>query len=147
MPCVSNISSSVPPESQAGLLGLQNNKIIIEFRIVMGLHSASSAMINSGNIIAELKHSPITVPNSNNPSSRENLVVRQYDHTTIQGATFSMRGQLYHRHYLSHYEMDGRGRKVMRRRDCVHNLDTPLMCAKTPSHDDKVRILERRAAV
>ena len=30
MPCVSNISSSVPPESQAGLLGLQNNKIIIE---------------------------------------------------------------------------------------------------------------------
>ena len=28
MPCVSNISSSVPPESQAGLLGLQNNKII-----------------------------------------------------------------------------------------------------------------------
>ena len=75
MPCVSNISSSVPPESQAGLLGLQNNKIIIEFRIVMGLRSASSAMINSGNIIAELERSPITIPNSSNPSSRENLVV------------------------------------------------------------------------
>ena len=30
MPCVSNIFSPVPPESQAGLLGLQNNEIIIE---------------------------------------------------------------------------------------------------------------------
>ena len=35
----------------------------------------------------------------------------------------------------------------MRRRDCVRNLDTPLVCAKTQSDDDKVGILERRATV
>ena len=34
-----------------------------------------------------------------------------YDRTTVQGATFSMRGQLYHGHYLSHYVMEGRGRR------------------------------------
>ena len=47
----------------------------------------------------------------------------------VQGATFSMRLQLYHGHYLSHYVMEGR-EKVMRRRDCVRNLDTPLVCAR-----------------
>ena len=30
---------------------------------------------------------------------------------TVQSATFSMRGQLHYGHYLSHYVMDGRGRR------------------------------------
>ena len=35
----------------------------------------------------------------------------------------------------------------MRRRNCVRNLDTPISVRQeTPSDDDKVRILERRAA-
>ena len=56
-------------------------------------------------LIAELaERSPITIRNSSNPSS-----VRPYDRTTVQGATFSMRGQLYHGHYLSHYVMEGEG--------------------------------------
>ena len=41
-----------------------------------------------------------------------------------------MRGQLYRGHYLSYYVMEGRREKVMRRRDCVRNLDTSLVCAK-----------------
>ena len=48
---------------------------------------------------------------------------------TVQGATFSMRGQLHCWHYLSHYVLEGLGRKAMRRRDCVRNLDTPSVCA------------------
>ena len=61
-------------------------------------------------MIAELvERSPITIQNSSNPSSQKNLVVRPYDRTTVQGATFSMRGQLYHGHYLSHYVMKGEG--------------------------------------
>ena len=35
------------------------------------------------------------IQNSSNPSSRENLDVRPYDRTTVQGVTFNMRGQLY----------------------------------------------------
>ena len=36
----------------------------------------------------------------------------------------------------------------MRRRNCVRNLDYPISVRQeTPSDDDKVRILERRAAV
>ena len=47
-------------------------------------------------MIAELEeHSPIILQNSSNPSSRKNLDVRPYDPTTVQGATFNMRGQLY----------------------------------------------------
>ena len=50
------------------------------------------------------EHSPIIVQNSSNPSSRKNLDVQPYDcmtvRPTVQGATFSMLGQLYHRHYL-----------------------------------------------
>ena len=39
--------------------------------------------------IAELTEcSPIILQNSSNPSSRKNLDVRPYNHTTIQGATF-----------------------------------------------------------
>ena len=46
-------------------------------------------------IIAELaERSPIIIQNSSNPSSRKNLDVRPYDRTTVQGATFNMRGQL-----------------------------------------------------
>ena len=48
---------------------------------------------------AELaEHSPIIIQNSSNPLSWKNLDVRPYDCTTIQGATFNMRGQLYCRH-------------------------------------------------
>ena len=55
--------------------------------------------------IAELaERSPLIIQNSSNPSCRKNLAVRPYDRTTVrptvQGATFSMRGQLYHGHYL-----------------------------------------------
>ena len=32
------------------------------------------------------------------PSSRKNLDLRPYDRTTVQGATFNMRGQLYRGH-------------------------------------------------
>ena len=36
------------------------------------------------NMIAELaEHSPIIIQNSSNPSSRKNLDVRPYDHTTV----------------------------------------------------------------
>ena len=64
----------------------------------------------------------------------DRTTARPYDRTTVrptlQGATFSMRGQLYHRHYLSPYVMEGAREKVMRRRDCARNLDTPLVCAR-----------------
>ena len=36
--------------------------------------------------------------NNRNPSSRKNLDIRPYDRTTIQGATFNMRGRLYRGH-------------------------------------------------
>ena len=50
-------------------------------------------------LIAELAEcSPIIIKNSSNPSSQKNLDVQLYDRTTVQGATFNMRGQLYHRH-------------------------------------------------
>ena len=42
--------------------------------------------------------SPIIIQNSSNPSNRKNLDVQPYDHTTVQGATFNMHGQLYCRH-------------------------------------------------
>ena len=47
-------------------------------------------------VMAELaERSPIIIQNSSNPSSRKNLDVRLYDRTTVQGATFNMRGQLH----------------------------------------------------
>ena len=50
-------------------------------------------------LIAELaEHSPIIIQNSSNPSSWKNLVVRPHDHTTVQGATFNMCGQLHRVH-------------------------------------------------
>ena len=45
-------------------------------------------------IIVELR-SLIIIQNSSNPSSQKNLDVRPYNCTTVQGATFSMSGQLY----------------------------------------------------
>ena len=45
-----------------------------------------------------LDRSSINIQNSSNPSSQKNLVVRLYECTTVQGATFNMHGQLYHRH-------------------------------------------------
>ena len=49
--------------------------------------------------MAELaERSPIIIQNSSNPSSRKNLDVRPYGRTTVQGATFNMRGQLYRGH-------------------------------------------------
>ena len=42
--------------------------------------------------------SPIIIQNSSNPSGRKNLDVRPYDRTTVQGATFNMRGHLYRGH-------------------------------------------------
>ena len=48
---------------------------------------------------AELaERSPISIQNSSNPSSRKNLDVRAYEGTTVQGATFDMRGQLHRGH-------------------------------------------------
>ena len=44
------------------------------------------------------EHSPIIKQNSSNPSGQKNLVVQLYNCITVQGATFNMRGQLYHRH-------------------------------------------------
>ena len=49
--------------------------------------------------MAELaERSPIIIQNSSNPSGRKHLDVRPYDRTTVQGATFNMRGQLYREH-------------------------------------------------
>ena len=44
------------------------------------------------------ERSPIIMQNSSNQSSRKNLGVRPDDRTTVQGATFNMRGQLYRGH-------------------------------------------------
>ena len=51
-------------------------------------------------IIAELaERSPIILQNgSSNLSSRKNLDLQPYDCLTLQGVTFNMHGQLYHRH-------------------------------------------------
>ena len=50
-------------------------------------------------ILAEIAEcSPIIIQNSSNSSSQKNLDVRLYNRTTIQGATFNMRGQLYRGH-------------------------------------------------
>ena len=55
-------------------------------------------------IIAELaERSPIIIQNRSNPSSRKKLDVRPYDRTTVQGATFNMRGQLYRGHAKATY--------------------------------------------
>ena len=56
-------------------------------------------MVIDKTLIAELaERNPIIIQNGSNPSSRKNLDVRPYDRTTVQGATFNMRGQLYRGH-------------------------------------------------
>ena len=58
-----------------------------------------------------------------------------------------MRGQLYHGHYLSHYVWKGEGEANAQAR-LRALLGYPISVRQeTPSDDDKVRILERRAAV
>ena len=47
-------------------------------------------------LVAELAEcSLIIIQNNSNLSSQKNLDVRPYGHTTVQGATFNMHGQLY----------------------------------------------------
>ena len=41
---------------------------------------------------SERERSPINIQNSSNPSANK---IWMYDHTTIQGATFNMHGQMY----------------------------------------------------
>ena len=57
---------------------------------------------------------------------------------SAQGASFSMRGQMYREDYLN-----GRAReKVMCRRDCLRNLDTPFVRQEAPADDNEVCLLE-----
>ena len=50
-------------------------------------------------IVALAERNPIILQNdSSNLSSWKNLDLQPYDCTTVQGVTFNMHGQLYHRH-------------------------------------------------
>ena len=56
----------------------------------------------------------IIIINSSNNSSNTHQAEKfglETVRPALQGATFGMRGQLYHGHYLSHYVMEGRGRR------------------------------------
>ena len=56
--------------------------------------------ISDTSLIAELaERSPIFIQISSNQLSRKNLDVRSYDPTTVRGATFNMRDQLYRGHF------------------------------------------------
>ena len=72
---------------------------IVKFDFVLCLFSLTDLCES---IIAELaERSSIIIQNgssNSNPSSRKNLDLRPYDRTTVQGATFNMRGQLYRGH-------------------------------------------------
>ena len=103
-------------------------------------------------LIAELaERSLIIIQNSSNPSSRKKsgcTTVRPYDRTsvlpyhrttvrpTVQGATFSMRSQLYHRHYLIISPLHGHGE--------VAN-ENPLILSRTLSIVGALVLLKRRA--
>ena len=63
------------------------------------------------------------------------MTVRPYDHMNIQGATFSMRGQLYHRHYLIISPLHGH-REVAN--------ENPLILPRTLSIVGALDLLERR---
>ena len=76
------------------------------------------------------KRSPIIIHNCSNPSSRKKIGC-----TTIQGATFSMRGQLYHGHYLIISLLDGHGE--------VAN-EYPLILPRTLSIVRALVLLKRR---
>ena len=89
-------------------------------------------------LIAELaERSPIIIQNS---SAEKNLDVRSYDRTTVrptvQGATFSMRGQLYHGLYLIISPLHGHGE--------VAN-ENPLILPRTLSIVGALVLLKRRA--
>ena len=49
-------------------------------------------------IAALAERSPIIIQYSSNPSRRKDLDVRPYDRSTVQSASFKMRGQLYRGH-------------------------------------------------
>ena len=92
-------------------------------------------------LIAELaERSPIIIQNSSNPSSRKKLDVRPYDRTTVrptaQGATFSMRSQLYLRHYLIISPLHGH-REVAN--------ENPYILSRTLSIVGALVLLKRRA--
>ena len=56
--------------------------------------------ISDTSLIAELAElSPIIIQISSNQLIRKNLDVRPYDPTTVRGATFNMRDQLYRGHF------------------------------------------------
>ena len=87
-------------------------------------------------ILVELaEHSPITTQNSSNSSSRKKFGCTTVQ-PTVQGATFSMRGQLYHGHYLIISPLHGHGE--------VAN-ENPLILPRTLSIVGALVLLERRA--
>ena len=91
----------------------------------------------SSTLLAELaERSPIIIQNSSDPSSRKNLDVQPYDCTTVQDATFSMRGQLYHGHYLIISPLHGHGE--------VAN-ENPLILPRTLSIVGALVLLKRSA--
>ena len=105
------------------------------FTIVQQLRHFSGNIqrrVETWSVIAELAEcSPIIIQNSKNPWSRKNLDVRP----TVQGATFSVRGQLYHGLYLIISPLHGHGE--------VAN-ENPLILPRTLSIEGSL-VLKRRA--
>ena len=107
-------------------------------------HRTANQPCQNETLIAELaERSPIIIQNCSNPSSRKKFgraTVRPYDRTTVrptvQGATFSMRGQLYHGHYLIISPLHGYGE--------VAN-ESPLILPRTLSIVGALVLLKRRA--
>ena len=93
-------------------------------------------MLPPPSIKAELaERSPIIIQNSSGPSSRKKFgctTVRP----TVEGASFSMRGQLYHGHYLIISPLHGHGE--------VAN-ENPLILPRTLSIVGTLVFLKRRA--
>ena len=86
--------------------------------------------------IAELANrSPIIIQNSSNPNKPRKFVCTTV-RPTVQGATFSMRGQLYHGHYLVISPLHGHGE--------VAN-ESPLILPRTLSIVGALVLLKRRA--
>ena len=107
--------------------------VVIHGHSCVLLHRSSKLQLF---IIGELaERSPIIIQNSSNPSSRKIFgctTVRP----TVQGATFSMRGQLYHGHYLIISPLHGHGE--------VAN-ENPLILPRTLSIVGALVLLKRRA--
>ena len=73
-----------------------NNTILYLSTTLLAKHTVTLYEILTSLIIAELaERSPIIIQNSKNPSSRK---IWMYDRSTVQGATFNVRGQLYPGH-------------------------------------------------